>query len=266
MVIPTLSPWKPGARRPRRRRSLWFGLWGLLFGGPGDRRMIRYRLAELAARWIGDCWVGEDLKLWQQDEAFMEAYRKFEPRNLRSAERKFAVVQLVRSLADVPGDTVECGALAGATSYFICRERPQTTHHVFDSFEGLPQPRREDSPPFPWARSWQPGELCSPQKTLERNLAAFSRLKVYPGWIPGRFDEVAEVAFSFVHIDVDLYQPTLDSIAFFYPRTTRGGILVCDDYGYLNCAGAKQACDEFMADKPEPLIHLPTGQAVVFKQ
>ena len=35
------------------------------------------------------------------------------------------------------------------------------------------------------------------------------------GWIPSRFEEVKDKNFSFVHIDVDLYQPTLDSLNFF---------------------------------------------------
>lgn len=252
--------------RGKTRRSLWFGLWGLCYGSPGDVRMIRYRLGELAARWIGDCWVGEDLKLWLQDAAFLQAYQNFEPHNRRSAERKFVIRELVRSLADVPGDTVECGALAGATSYFICLERPQTTHHIFDSFQGLPAPDRQDTPQYAHARAWKQGELSSSLQTLQTNLAEFERVAVYPGWIPSRFDEVATETFCFVHIDVDLYQPTLESLQFFYPRTAPGGIIVCDDYGYLNCGGAKQACDEFLAGRPESLIHLPTGQGVIFRR
>ena len=33
------------------------------------------------------------------------------------------------------------------------------------------------------------------------------------GWIPTRFQEVADRHFAFVHIDVDLYEPTRDSLA-----------------------------------------------------
>jgi hypothetical protein len=68
-----------------------------------------------------------------------------------------------------------------------------------------------------------------------------------------------------VHIDVDLYQPTLDSIRFFYPRLAPGGIILCDDYGYSSCPGAKGAFDEYMKDRPEKIIHAPTGQAFIIK-
>src|SRR5688572_31529904 len=42
--------------------------------------------------------------------------------------------------------------------------------------------------------------------------------------------------------DVDVYQPTRDSLEYFYPRLVTGGILVCDDYGW---PGARKAVDDF---------------------
>lgn len=69
-----------------------------------------------------------------------------------------------------------------------------------------------------------------------------------------------------IHIDVDLYQPTLDSIEFFWDKLNVGGVLVCDDYGFETCPGAKKAMDDFFSKKNMSVIHLPTGQGVVFKQ
>ena len=69
-----------------------------------------------------------------------------------------------------------------------------------------------------------------------------------------------------MHIDVGLYQPTRDSLKFFYPRTSPGGMIVCDHYGYVNCPGTKQACDELAADWPERWLHLPTDQGLLTKQ
>ena len=98
------------------------------------------------------------------------------------------------------------------------------------------------------------------------NLSQFNFVKYYKGWIPDRFSEVQMLTFSFVHIDVDLYQPTLDSIAFFYERLNKGGIMICDDYGFITCPGAKKAMDDFFRDKTEPVIMLTTGQAFIIKQ
>ena len=70
---------------------------------------------------------------------------------------------------------------------------------------------------------------------------------------------------ALAHIDVDIYEPTLASCAFFYPRMTPGGILLFDDYGFPACRGEKEAVDSFFADKPESVITLPSGQALVIK-
>jgi hypothetical protein len=227
---------------------------------------VRYRLGELAAAWIGRCWVPEDLKLWLQDEQFLGDYRRFSPRNWRSAERKFAVREIVRSLVDVPGDTAECGAFEGATSYFICQSRGRGTHHVFDSFAGLSAPGTQDLPDQVRVAPWQAGDLAATEDVARRNLAEFPWVYFYPGWIPTRFPAVADRTFCFVHIDVDLYQPTRDSLEFFYPRLAPGGMIVCDDYGFANCLGAKRACDEFAATIRAPLIHWPTGQALLIRR
>jgi len=52
---------------------------------------------------------------------------------------------------------------------------------------------------------------------------------------------------------------------FFYPRLSPGGILVCDDYMFTTCPGATQACDEFMADKPEKMISFASGGGYLIK-
>ena len=80
-----------------------------------------------------------------------------------------------------------------------------------------------------------------------------------------RFPEVAGRTFCFVHIDVDLHRPTLDSIAFFYPRMAPGGIILLDDYGFVSCPGVTEAIDAFMADKPEPIVNLASGGAFILK-
>ncbi len=91
----------------------------------------------------------------------------------------------------------------------------------------------------------------------------FPFARLYKGWIPERFEEVADIRFCFLHIDVDIYQPTRDALRFFYERMNPGGLILFDDYGYTTAPGERLAVDEFFADKPEEPILLPTGQAFV---
>jgi hypothetical protein len=113
---------------------------------------------------------------------------------------------------------------------------------------------------------WRPNDLACPEDRVRANLVGLDPVAIHKGWIPSGFSDVEEVTFSFVHLDVDLYQPTLDSLQFFYPRLPPGGILLCDDYGFVTCPGARKAMDEFFADKPEPIIQSPSGQGFVIKK
>ena len=112
---------------------------------------------------------------------------------------------------------------------------------------------------------WREGDCTTAETAARRTLAEF-RVKLYPGWIPDRFTEVADRRFCFVHIDVDLYEPTRDSIDFFYPRMVPGGVMLFDDHGSAMSPGAAKAIDDFVADRPEPLIEAPSQQAFLIKR
>lgn len=180
-----------------------------------------------------------------------------------NAGRRWAIYQLLRLTDQVPGDTVECGVYRGATSYvmaaFISRSELPKSHHIFDSFGGLSAPTAKDG------SVWQANDLQVEMDDTKRRLSKFPNLHFYKGWIPDRFEEVADKHFSFVHIDVDLYDPTRDSLAFFYPRTNGGGLIVCDDYGSSVCPGATKAVDEYLADRPEKMVMLTDGGGFLIK-
>ena len=65
------------------------------------------------------------------------------------------------------------------------------------------------------------------------------------------FENEGERSYSFVHIDVDLYEPTLASHRYFFNRLSKGGVIVCDDYGFRQFPGASDAVDEFIDSLPE---------------
>ena len=92
------------------------------------------------------------------------------------------------------------------------------------------------------------------------------QIELIEGWIPACFGGYENKQFAFADIDVDLYQATYDSLAFIYERMVKGGIILFDDYGFVMCAGARKAVDDFMLGKPEPVILIPTGQAILIKQ
>ncbi len=224
----------------------------------------RYILAERIAGLIYKRYkFSEYGRLFLYDDDFVRLYERFENTgNFHSLDRKYALDQLTKLSLFLDGDTAECGAYKGASSYLICRRnlKYQKTHHIFDSFEGLSDPVNEDGD------YWKKGDLSCGEHVLRENLKEFSAVHYYKGWIPERFSDVADRKFCFVHLDIDLYQPTRDSILFFYERMTPGGIILCDDYGFTSCPGANKAMNDFFSDKAEEIVLLPTGQGFVMKQ
>jgi hypothetical protein len=89
-------------------------------------------------------------------------------------------------------------------------------------------------------------------------LKDFDFVKIYKGWIPEKFELIKNLKFSLIHIDVDLYEPTLKSLEFFYPRLEDGGIIVCDDYNSKMFNGSKRAWDEFFKKNKSQLNFSPS--------
>lgn len=179
-----------------------------------------------------------------------------------NTQRRWMLGQFLRLVHDVPGDTVECGVFEGCSSWLIIeankRSKFEKMHHIFDSFEGVSDPGPADG------RHWSKNDLSAGEVVVRRNLPD-GTYQLHKGWIPERFPDVAANRFSFVHVDVDLAQPTEDSIRFFYDRMTEGAILVCDDYGFTTCPGATEVADSFLEDKSEKMISLPDGGGFFIK-
>jgi O-methyltransferase len=227
----------------------------------------RYSLAREAFQRI---WPNTRLpdmnRLIDIDPAFARDFKAHSERVDLTVERKFNLDQLCKIGYRVAGDVVECGTYTGNSAFFLARRirelAPEKHLHLFDSFQGLSQPSKVDGN---W---WRSGDLHSSAEDVLSGLAPLGNLDfvhLYPGWIPERFDEVADRTTCFVHIDVDLYAPTMECVKFFYDRTSKGGILLLDDYGFSQCPGATAAIDEFMAGKPEPIVNLSAGGAFILK-
>lgn len=234
---------------------------------PQTKYEARFAVANMVANRLGFYTYNMNL-LWPDDPEAKAAAAAW-GQGLHLKDRKYVLFSMAQACAHLDGETVECGVFDGAGSFLICLATEGTlkAHHAFDSFEGLSTPLDEDLPNKDEVYRWEPHDLSFPVDRVKQNLRRFPFVVYHVGWIPERFEEVEDRTFSFVHVDVDLYQPSLDSIAFFYDRLVRGGILLCDDYGSTACPGAKKAFDEFISEKSERrVISLPTGQGFIVKR
>lgn len=241
---------------------------------------VRNRYVERVAA-FGKRFLYKHHLLWLDDLSWLEPYAKYLAGDritnahgggteTRILDRRFTLMQFARSIRRLKGSTAECGVRFGVGSAIICKALDNTYsgedgHYGFDSFEGLPLPSDKDQDRSGY-QVWRKAGLQAPIQIATERLSDFHVFcHLIKGWMPDSFDVAANRRFRYVHIDVDLYQSTWDSLAFFYPRMVQSGVIILDDHGFISCPGARKAAEEFFADKPEPIIELATGQAIVIK-
>ena len=163
----------------------------------------------------------------------------------------------VKNTEKINGDIAEVGVYLGGSAKIICEVKKRKTLHLFDTFEGLPKVSALDSAHF------KKGQYNGPLKTVKKNLSLYKNIHYYKGLFPFTSGPVKNKKFSFVHLDVDIYSSTKACLKFFYPRMSRGGVIMSHDY--ISANGVRKAFDEFFEDKKEPIIEMSGSQCLIVK-
>jgi O-methyltransferase len=166
------------------------------------------------------------------------------------------LVCALEAVHKIPGDLAEVGVGPGGTAKLIASSAPDRTLHLFDTFEGLPQPGDTDSGRF------RTGQYRFELEHVRRYLDGCN-VRFHKGLFPATAVSLSDVRFAFVHLDGDLYETTKEGLKWFYPRMTPGGILICHDF--TSSEGVNRAFNEFFADKPEPYLELTGCQCMFVK-
>ena len=151
-------------------------------------------------------------------------------------------------------------------TFYAYSPRDTPRFYIFDSFEGLSLYRGEDGPQSINDMERRRKFFTADESKVASNLSDFSFVSIHKGWVPEKFPVTAGDKFMFLHVDVDLYHPTLETIGWFYPLMLEGGAMVFDDYGLKQFPGATRAVDECLDFfKPSFFYPAPTGGAFLIK-
>ena len=166
----------------------------------------------------------------------------------------------------IPGDVVELACNVGTTALYIRRMldvvAPDKTYHVYDSFQGLPEPMEVDG------NSRQKGHMRTDQSVLEKNFeeACLKCPVIHKGWFSEIPDNEYPDKICFAFFDGDFYSSILDSFFKVYHKMVPGGIIIVHDYEGAMLPGVKAACDKFLEDKPEKVSDVFYGMAKIVKE
>lgn len=199
------------------------------------------------------------------DQERREALRKIttvkqEVKMLLTEHEAYQIVMAVRRTSKISGDIAEVGTYEGGSSKLIAETRGTGSNkhiYLFDTFEGLPELQDIDRSNF------SDKQYQASYEKVKAYLSAYPGISIFKGIFPASGTAITNKRFSFVHLDVDLYEATKESLEFFYPRMERGGVIISHDY--LTAPGVRKAVDEFMADKPEAVFESSTAQCFIVK-
>ncbi|KKD54571.1 MULTISPECIES: TylF/MycF/NovP-related O-methyltransferase [Paenibacillus] len=157
---------------------------------------------------------------------------------------------LLRQIADeinecgVKGSVAELGVFKGEFSKYINRVFPDRQLYLFDTFSGFDQKDIDNENKGDFSNSIA-GEFCNSDVDLVLNKMMYKEnCIVKKGYFPESASDVNET-FAFVSLDVDLYQPILEGLKFFYPKMSDGGYIIVHDYNSTRFHGVKQAVREY---------------------
>jgi hypothetical protein len=186
-------------------------------------------------------------------------------------DRLYTLYNVLARLAagDLVGDgfgVLEVGVYKGGTSVFLAEamqalDLTQCSLHACDPFSGHAEEDVKTGIDL-----HVPGHFNDTSSDHVRVLlSGFPFAHVHEARIQDTVHQLPE-CFGLVHLDTDLYEPTLFGLEFFYDRLVCNGAIVVDDFGSKSCPGIIQAVEEFAAAHADAFI-LPmlTGQCLVMR-
>ena len=99
-------------------------------------------------------------------------------------------------------------------------------------------------------------------KRIKKLLNKYDNVDIIKGIFPESGKKIIKNKFCFVHLDVDLYKSTIESLKFFFPKMVKGGIILIHDF---HSDGIQKAVREFKNENQIQLIELTGSQAMIIK-
>lgn len=142
----------------------------------------------------------------------------------------------------VPGDFIETGVWRGGCCILmrgLLAASGVTDRRVYvaDSFAGLPPPNASAFPKDEGLDLSGFAELAISLDEVKENFRRYGLLDdqvvFVQGWFSETLKQLEAEQFALVRLDGDLYESTYVALESLYPRLSRGGFLIVDDYNAI---------------------------------
>jgi O-methyltransferase len=228
----------------------------------------RQYLKRTEATFMGDDFATVHYVPFLHQETFCDAYKKafidVDKRVEQSIKKldiswRFHICTWAASQAiNLDGDFVECGVWWGLLSKGICEyvsfDRQRTKNfYLFDTW-GDPS----------HARANHSNYQVDIFDEVSKRFASYDNVHLLRGHVPDVLSTVSIERIAYLSIDMNGAKAERQTLEKFYDKVVPGGIIYFDDYGW-NYPELRKEVDEFLNDKPETLLHFPSGNSILIK-
>jgi hypothetical protein len=189
----------------------------------------------------------------------IEIYRSVATCTLAGPERTISLIRAVKYLVEneIPGDLVECGVWKGGSMMAVALtllrlNRADRRLWLYDTFTGMSEPTAEDisncgySAQKDFEAEWLRISKEKVRAAIAKTGYDLGRVEFVEGKVEDTIPTRSPDRIALLRLDTDWYESTRHEFIHLYPRLSRGGVLLVDDYGHWQ--GARKATDEYIRD------------------
>jgi len=189
----------------------------------------------------------KNMKIWDIENNFYLYSKKY---RLTKAILHY---ELFKKVVKIPGDVVECGVFKGVSliRFLTFRDFLKNKKKIygFDAFGSFPLSSKKRDVNFAINHDKLIGKGFSVKKVYsilkKKKFKNFSLIKGnIEDNLPFFLKKIRNKKISFLHLDLDIYSATKISLETLFPKVSKGGIVLIDDYGKVY--GATKATNEFL--------------------
>jgi len=201
------------------------------------------------------------------DREFTEIYEKTNHFTMTSIARMYSMYKATEYVVsnNISGDIVECGVWKGGSTMIsaltlLKMNDSNRSLYLYDTYEGMNKPTEKDiriydnKPALNIWKKFQDKDInrwdYAPLEEVKTNLYSINYPKDNIKFIKGKVEQTIPSKIpekiALLRLDTDLYESTYHELIHLFPRLSKKGVLIIDDYGYWK--GQKEATDKYFKE------------------
>lgn len=203
---------------------------------------------------------------------FKDIFLKSKDYTMTSPERMYSLYKSTEYVINnnIPGDIVECGVWRGGSS-MVCALtmiKMQSTDkkiYMYDTYSGMSEPTEKDvdfegNPSInKWKKmerdehnKWDYASLKEVKNNMRKTNYPDEKIIYIKGKVENTIPEKIPEKISILRLDTDWYESTYHELIHLFPRLSKNGVLIIDDYGHWQ--GSKEAVDNYIEENKVKIL------------